>query len=64
MQLGADIAAADASGDFSKEIELTSALEAVRSRSGMIGLRLKGYRYDMGKPSALVETGVEYSKKL
>jgi UTP-glucose-1-phosphate uridylyltransferase/mevalonate kinase len=64
MQLGADIAAADASGDFSKEIELTSALEAVRSRSGMIGLRLKGYRYDMGNPSALVETVVEYSKKL
>ena len=64
MQLGEDIAAADASGNTTKEIELTTALEAVRSRSGMIGLRLKGCRYDMGNPAALVETVVEYSKKL
>ena len=64
MQLREDIAAADAAGDKTKEIELTSALEAVRSRSGMIGLRLKGLRYDMGNPAALVETVTEYSKKL
>ena len=64
MQLRDDIAVADASGNTTKEIELTAALEAVRSRSGMIGLRLKGCRYDMGNPTALVETVVEYSKKL
>jgi UTP-glucose-1-phosphate uridylyltransferase/mevalonate kinase len=64
LQLRDDIAAADAAGDTVKEIELTTALEAVRSRSGMIGLRLKGYRYDMGNPTALVETVVEFSKKL
>ena len=64
MQLREDIAEADAAGDKTKEIELTSALEAVRSRSGMIGLRLKGLRYDMGNPAALVETVTEYSKKL
>ena len=64
LQLRDDIAAADAAGDTVKEIELTTALEAVRSRSGMIGLRLKGYRYDMGNPAALVETVVEFSKKL
>ena len=64
MQLREDIAEADAAGDKIKEIELTSALEAVRSRSGMIGLRLKGLRYDMGNPAALVETVTEYSKKL
>lgn len=63
-QLRDDIAAADAAGDTVKEIELTTALEAVRSRSGMIGLRLKGYRYDMGNPAALIETVVEFSKKL
>ena len=64
MQLREDIAEADTAGDKTKEIELTSALEAVRSRSGMIGLRLKGLRYDMGNPAALVETVTEYSKKL
>ena len=64
MQLREDIAEADAAGDKTKEIELTSALEAVRSRSGMIGLRLKGLRYDMGNPAALVETVTEYFKKL
>ena len=64
MQLREDIAEADAAGDKTKEVELTSALEAVRSRSGMIGLRLKGLRYDMGNPAALVETVTEYSKKL
>ena len=42
QQLAADIAAADAAGNMTKEIELTSALDAVRLRSGLIGLRLKG----------------------
>lgn len=63
-QLEADIAAADAEGDMKKEIELTAALEAVRKRSGMIGYRLEGLRYDMGNPNALVNTVAEFSKKI
>ena len=62
QQLAADIAAADASGNMTKEIELTSALDAVRLRSGLIGLRLKGERFDMGNTHALVETVSEFSK--
>ena len=52
-QLEADIAAADAAGDHQREIELTAALEAVRQKSGMMGVRLKGVMYDMGNPTAL-----------
>lgn len=63
-QLEQDIQASDVSGDLTKEIELTSALDAVRQRSGMIGLRLKGERYDMGNPKALVETVAEFSAPL
>ena len=44
---------ADAEGNQTKEIELTSALEAVRQKSGMMGVRLKGTMYDMGNPNAL-----------
>jgi UTP-glucose-1-phosphate uridylyltransferase/mevalonate kinase len=69
-QLQADIKAADSresglSNSFdgrtsesspAAEIELTSALDAVRQRFGMIGLRLQGERYDMGNPQALVAT--------
>ena len=62
QQLAADIAAADAAGNMTKEIELTSALDAVRLRTGMIGLRLKGERFDMGNTHALVETVSEFSK--
>ena len=62
QQLAADVAAADASGNMTKEIELTSALDAVRLRSGLIGLRLKGERFDMGNTHALVETVSEFSK--
>ena len=74
-QLREDIAAADAedvstdiNGDGrangsskKKEIELTSALEAVRRRSGMMGVRLYGERFDMGNPAAMVQTIAEYS---
>ena len=60
-QLGEDIAAADASGNHQREIELTAALEAVRARSGMIGVRLQGERFDMGNPAALVETVAAFS---
>ena len=52
-QLEADIQKADAEGDKTREIELTAALEAVRQKSGMIGVRLKGTMYDMGNPNAL-----------
>lgn len=60
QQLEADIQRADEEGS-TKEIELTSALEAVRSRIGMMGVRLKSQRYDMGNPRALVETIAEFS---
>jgi UTP-glucose-1-phosphate uridylyltransferase/mevalonate kinase len=62
-QLEADIEAANESGDMQKEIGLTEALEAVRKRSGMIGFRLKGLRYDMGNQSALISTVMEFSRK-
>ena len=52
-QLDADIQKADAEGDNTREIELTAALEAVRQKSGMMGIRLKGTMYDMGNPTAL-----------
>ena len=52
-QLRSDIAMADAEGNRQNEIELTAALEAVRQRSGMVGMRLKGVMYDMGNPYAL-----------
>jgi UTP-glucose-1-phosphate uridylyltransferase len=52
-QLGADIMYADTTGDVNREIELTAALEAVRQKSGMMGVRLKGVMYDMGNPTAL-----------
>ena len=52
-QLEADIAKSDAEGDRQHEIELTAALEAVRQKSGMMGVRLNGVMYDMGNPTAL-----------
>lgn len=51
-QLAADIQQADCDGDNQREIELTAALEAVRQRNGMIGIRLDGTMYDMGNPKA------------
>ncbi|MDE6012200.1 MAG: hypothetical protein K2G91_05630 [Prevotella sp.] len=62
LQLEADIEAADREGDCVREIELTSALDKVRHRSGMIGFRLKGERYDMGNPRALAETVAAYAQ--
>jgi UTP-glucose-1-phosphate uridylyltransferase len=49
-------------GDHVTEIELTSALEAVRKRSGMMGVRLQGRMFDMGNPTALVRAIEEYSR--
>ena len=61
QQLEADIQRADEEGS-TKEIELTSALEAVRSRIGMMGVRLKSQRFDMGNPRALVDTVASFSQ--
>ncbi|MCR4603811.1 MAG: hypothetical protein K5683_09830 [Prevotella sp.] len=55
-QLEADIKAADETPGFSGEIELTAALDKVRERCGMFGVRLNGERYDMGNPHALMST--------
>ena len=52
-QLEADIQKADEEGDKTREIELTAALEAVRQKNGMMGVRLMGTMYDMGNPNAL-----------
>ena len=61
-QLGADILQADTTGDTTREIELTAALEAVRQKNGMIGVRLDGRMYDMGNPQALITAVSEFSK--
>ena len=60
LQLEADIKRADEENS-THEIELTSALEAVRSRIGMMGVRLNSQRFDMGNPNALVDTVAKYS---
>ena len=59
-QLHEDIMQREIDGDHVREIELTSALEAVCQRSGMMGIRLKGRMYDMGNPSALSRCVKEY----
>jgi len=61
-QLSDDIACADAEGNSSREIELTAALEAVRQKSGMMGIRLHGEMFDMGNPDALVRCVTEFAK--
>ena len=60
-QLHEDIMQKEIDGDHISEIELTSALEAVRKRSGMMGIRLKGRMYDMGNPEALRRCVGEYA---
>ena len=61
-QLHEDIMEKEIDGDHTTEIELTSALEAVRQRSGMMGVRLQGRMYDMGNPAALINAVKEYSQ--
>ena len=63
-QLEADIRAADEGGDQNREIELTAALDAVRKQIGMMGVRLKGERFDMGNPQALVDTVSHFSSTI
>ena len=58
-QLHSDIANSD---DASKEIELTSALDKVRKRVGMVGVQLQGRMYDMGNYNALCNCIKEYSR--
>ncbi len=60
-QLESDIRHADDEGS-SREIELTSALEAVRKKSGMIGVRLNGEMFDMGNPKALRRCVQQFGK--
>ena len=61
-QLASDIARADAEGDTMREIELTTALEAVRQKSGMMGVRLNGVMFDMGNPKALRRCILNYAE--
>ena len=58
-QLREDIAVA---GDSEREIELTSALDKVRERCGMMGVRLQGKMYDMGNFTAFRNCVANYSK--
>ena len=59
-QLHEDIMQKEIEGDHVTEIELTAALEAVRKRSGMVGVRLRGRMYDMGNPPSLAKAILEY----
>lgn len=43
-----------------KEIELTTALEQVRQKTGMMGIVLNGKMYDMGIPQELYRTNMEF----
>ena len=62
-QLHEDIMQKEIDGDHVSEIELTSALEAVRKRSGMVGVRLNGRMFDMGNPPSLTRAIAEYTSK-
>ena len=57
-QLKKDI---EASAGSPKEIELTSAIDAVRKTSGLVGAVLDGKMYDMGKPDAFQECVAHYN---
>lgn len=46
--------------DTAKEIELTTALEQVREKSGMMAVRLNGEMFDMGIPQAYRNTITNY----
>lgn len=63
-QLHEDIIQKEIDGDHVTEIELTSALDAVRKRSGMVGVRLRGKMFDMGNPNALSNTIQTFAEPL
>lgn len=48
--------------DSSEEIELTSAIDTVKSNTGLIGVVLNGSMYDMGKPDAFINTISNFAK--
>ena len=48
--------------DDTKEIELTSALDKVREKSGMIGVQLQGSMYDMGNYQAFKKCVTDFSE--
>ena len=48
--------------DLNKEIELTSALDKVRDKHGMVGIQLQGKMYDMGNYNAFLNCVSGYSK--
>ena len=52
-QLAADILEAYENHDQNREIELTTALEAVRKQYGMVGVKIDGEMFDMGNRDAL-----------
>ena len=45
-----------------KEVELTSALDKVREKNGMVGVRLQGRMFDMGNYQAFVNCVAEFSQ--
>lgn len=49
--------------DLSKEVELTTALEKVRQREGMIGVQLQGHMFDMGNFNAYRNCVKDFTKK-
>ena len=58
-QLRSDI---DASSDPNMEVELTSALDKVRERDGMVGVQLQGRMFDMGNYKAFINCVLSYSE--
>jgi UTP-glucose-1-phosphate uridylyltransferase/mevalonate kinase len=52
----------DAATDATKEIELTTAIDAVRQSSGLVGAVLDGEMFDMGKPDALRECVYQFAR--
>ncbi len=49
--------------DSTKEIELTTALDKVRERDGMVGIQLQGRMYDMGNYNAFRHCVTNFSMK-
>ena len=58
-QLRSDI---ETSTDPNMEVELTSALDKVRERDGMVGVQLQGRMFDMGNYNAYINCVSNYSK--
>ncbi len=50
------------STDSTQEIELTSALDKVREKEGIIGVQLQGRMFDMGNPKAFTRCVTDFAK--